>query len=257
MNREEALRIWAPQSSPWGGWTKRVLFSFMSDPLPDQKASVTGGWKAADSSDAAIVVELGGAEAVLAGLELAKCGYRPIPLFNACPYALDMVGDEAPALVNVMGILRALEANTEELDRMRLAESARPAFLLDANRSKGPLFPGAAIFDNRSIVRQSDVPSGKVFRAAGIQRVILVREADRASGSVAADMYSILLSWQNDGLQIETQGYQEVWNPGSYTVKRRNALVVAFGQFVTWLSFRTNVLGSFNRTLHSSGGGGG
>jgi hypothetical protein len=255
VNREEALTIWAPHNSQWGAWTKPVLFSFMSDPLPEQAALMDRGWKAIASSDVAIVVELPGTEAVIAGLQFAKFGYRPIPLFNACPYALDTSmfepsSGETSATVDVMSIMRAIERNTEVLNLMRLPESAPPAFLLDANRSRGPLFPGVGMFDNRSVVRKSDLPSGDVLKAAGIRYVVLVRTADKLS----RDLHSILLSWQNDGLRIQTQAYAEEWNPSSYSIRRRNVASVISGKLLMWLAFRTNSLGSFGRTIHSAGG---
>jgi hypothetical protein len=255
MNREQALMTWAPQHSQWGTWTKPVLFSFMSDPLRDQTAPVDPGWKAVKSSDVAIVVELPGTESVIAGLHLAKFGYRPILLFNACPYALDAsvtdfsTGD-APALVDVMGIMRAVERNTEALRLMSLPESAPPAFLLDSNRSRGPLFPSVGVFDNRSIVRESDLPSADVLKSAEIHRIVLLRTKD----ALSRDLHPIVLSWQDGGLQIQTQVYGEEWNPVNYTVKQRNLAAVLFGKLLMWVAFRTNSLGSFGRTIHSAGG---
>lgn len=255
MNREEALVIWAKQDSRWGEWTKPVLFSFMSDPLPDQAAATDSGWKTVASSDAAVLVELPGAESVFAGLQLARFGYRPIPLFNACPLALGashftLGTAEAPALVDVVSILRALERHTGALASMNLSESAPPAFLLDANRSRGPLFPGAGVFDNRSIVRASDLPSSEVLKQAGIRRIVLVRVADKLSH----DLYAVLMSWQRGGLQIQTQTYAREWNPVDYAIQERNAVAVLFEKLLMWLALRTNSLDSFGRSVHSAGG---
>ncbi len=251
MNREEALEIWAPRNSRWGAWTKPLLFSFMSDPLAAQVDQIDSGWRAKVSSDAAILVELAGAEAVIAGMQLSRFGYRPIPLFNACPFGLDDSGANfAPALVDVISTMRALERNTTALYSMNLPESAPPAFLLDANRSRGPLFPSAGVFDNRSIVRESDLPSGEILKQVGIRRVILITAADKLS----RDLRTILLSWQHDGLQIQIQRYGEEWNPTNHSIKPRNSLSVLIDRLVMWFVFRTNSQGSFGRIVHSAGG---
>jgi hypothetical protein len=255
VTREEALMIWAPEDSRWGRWTKPVLFSFMSDPLPDQATPINLGWEVAASAEVAIVAELPGSEAVIAGLQFAKFGYRPIPLFNACPYALDAFvleqrTGEPPSLVDVMGIMQAIERSTEALRSMDLPKAAPPAFLIDANRSKGPLFPGVGVFDNRSIIRESDLPRSDVLTAAGIRRIVLIRTAERLS----LDLYPILGSWQRDGLQIQAQAYAEDWHPVNFSIKHRNVLSVNFAKILMWLAFRTNSLGSFGRFVHSAGG---
>jgi hypothetical protein len=253
MNREQGLLIWAPKLSPWGAWTKPVLFSFMSDPLPQQVALTDTRSKFVASRETAILVELPGTETVVTGLQLASSGYQPIPLFNASPYALDSSSfgtGELPALVDVMSIMRALERYTEYLNSMNLPDSAPPAFLLDANRSKGPLFPPAEVFDNRSIVRASDLPSGELLNQAGIRRVILLRTTDRLS----RDLHPIVWSWHNFGLQIQIQHYAEEWDPQDYQIEHRNMFVVLFEKVLMWVSFRTNSIGSFGRTIHSAGG---
>jgi hypothetical protein len=258
VNREEALMIWAPQNSLWSSWTKPVLFSFMSDPLPEQAASVDHAWNAETSRDTAIIVELLGAETVVAGLHLARFGYRPVPLFNACPLALDIAPfefplGEPPPLVDVASIVHAMESYTSALGSINLPDAAPPAFLLDANRSQGPLFPPVGAFDNRSIVRESDLPNGEELKRGGIRRVILVRETD----TLACDLYRILRSWQSDGLQVQTQAYAQVWSPVDYVVKSRNPLSDLLDKVLMWVSFRTNSLGSFGRTIHLAGGSGG
>lgn len=258
MNREEALDIWAPHNSRWGGWTKPTLFSFMSDPLPDQAESVDNGWRAILAPDTAILVELAGEEVVRVGLQLARSGYRPVPLFNACPFGLEdsrstvftMRPDFAPALVDVIRILRALEKNTGTLKSLNLPDSAPPAFLLDANRSRGPLFPSTGTFDNRSVVRESDLPKSELLQEAGIRRVVLIRTASESG----RDLRPILLSWQIAGLQIQTQEVGRAWRPHNYTVVRPPALSTLLDKLVTWFLFRTNSRGSFGRTIRSAGG---
>jgi hypothetical protein len=260
VNREQALEIWAPEDIPWGAWTKPTLFSFMplSDPLPDPAAASQGGWVASLLPDAAVIVELPGAASVRVGLQLASCGYRPIPLFNACPFGLDDLAtavsrsgaDFAPAVVDVLGVIRALERNTKALESLHLPPSAPPAFLLDANRSDGPLFPIAGMFDNRSILRESDLPTADFLKEHGIRQVILVRMAN----DLSRDVRPILLSWQAAGLQILAQRPGGEWIPQSYTVRRPRFLSILLDKLIMWLGFRTNSQGSFGRTVHAAGG---
>ncbi len=257
MNREEALEVWAPQHSRWGVWTKPTLFSFMSDPLPDRTELADRGWRAGPSQDTAILVELAGQEAVFVGLQVARSGYRPVLLFNACPFGLEedsstarfpAKANFAPAWVDVTSILQALERNTNLLKSLNLPESAPPAFLLDANRSSGPLFPDPGIFDNRSVVRESDLPGGDLLKEAGIRRVVLIR----TPSNLGRDLRPILMSWQTAGLQIQMQEPGREWNPQEYVVTRPTGLSILFDKLVLWLSFRTNSQGSFGRTIRAA-----
>ncbi len=258
MNREEALEIWAPNDSRWAAWTKPTLFSFMSNPLPDRAEFVDDGWRAILSPDTAILVEFAGEEVVRVGLQLARCGYRPIPLFSACPFGLDdpratlftLKAQFAPSLVDVMSILRTLERNTDALKSLNLPESAPPAFLLDASRSDGQWFPSPGIFDNRSVVRESDLPAAEALQNAGIRRVVLIRSAT----TLGRDLRPILLAWQTGGLQIQTQEVGREWKPQDYTVARPHAFFALLDQLVMFLSFRANRDGSFGRTIRPSGG---
>ena len=58
MNREEALRIWAPSHSPWSRWTKAVLFSFMYSLISDTHAATRVDWTVPLLNDAALVLNL-------------------------------------------------------------------------------------------------------------------------------------------------------------------------------------------------------
>src|SRR6202012_1970938 len=119
MNREQALLIWAPKQSQWGAWTKPVLFSFMSDPLPQQAALTDPGPTLVASRETAILVELPGAETVITGLQLARSGHRPIPLFNASPFALDFGAGELPARVDVISIISSCGRETGDSPFLR------------------------------------------------------------------------------------------------------------------------------------------
>jgi hypothetical protein len=90
-----------------------------------------------------------------------------------------------------------LRAGTAVLDKIRLPDSAAPAFLLDADRqgNSSLIMPGR--FDNRWAVVAQDMPSASRLRLAGFKRVLLLAE------KVHDDLAHILLRYQEAGLKIE------------------------------------------------------
>src|SRR5947207_4243612 len=105
--------VWAEPESTWSSWVKPVLFAFMgrvasspSLPAPTHELD----WLP-HNEPMAIVVDLPGAEGVVVGTELARHGYRPVPLYNAL--ALPLEGDEpARTAVDVSSIVGQLQAAT-------------------------------------------------------------------------------------------------------------------------------------------------
>src|SRR5436190_12804335 len=185
MTKDEIFSIWAPSESPWTRWIKPVLFAYLDpgvthppfeEPVPDVS------WAPRPAEKTALVLDLPGAEGVVAGIALASLGYRPIPLYNALPLpfgarVLDPLSLKSVAAVNVLPILAALRNGAEALVQLTLPPEAPPAFLLDANRAgeKRKMLPGE--FDNRSICFTTDFPSVTFLASQGIQRVILVQKS--------------------------------------------------------------------------------
>jgi hypothetical protein len=89
MNKHEVFDAWAPRGSPWSAWAKPVLFAHLQFdepplqlidlPLPDVP------WAPGSGQEATLVIDLPGPNGVWMGLALAGAGYRPVPLYNACP----------------------------------------------------------------------------------------------------------------------------------------------------------------------------
>lgn len=195
MNREEALLIWAPVNSPWSRWTKAVLFGFMPEEIPDLHSSVSTSWRKPFNPRAGLLAELAGDEGVEFGVALARSGYRPIPLYNACPYP---VGESGPSAIEVGPIMRALERETTALKSLPLPPDAPPAFLLDAYRRRPASPPAAGWFDNRSIIRETDVPTAAFLKEHGIREMIVVQ----SKPELQSDLRAVLLAWQEGGLAI-------------------------------------------------------
>jgi len=254
MNREEALSIWAPEGSPWSHWTKAVLFSFMSDQIPDIAPSGGVAWKVPLLNDAVLLVELAREKGVEIGISLSRSGYRPIPLYNACPYGLDATEAEASAsafaVIDVMPIMRALERETKTLKAIALPDSAPPAFLLDANRKNAGFSPERGWFDNRSIIRESDVPSADYLKESGFRQIIVIR----ANRELQTDLQAVLLSWQDAGLAIAEQTPDSPWSPVIVVVPRASTVKLWWNKFLVAFGYRLNSSGSFGRFVHGSGG---
>ncbi|WP_446742484.1 hypothetical protein [Silvibacterium acidisoli] len=254
MDREQAWMIWAPEESQWGRWTKPALFSFLPETLSSQSELPIPDWSALSQGDTAVLVELPGPQAVIAGLQFARFGYRPIALFNASPFApeIKVAGDGgfSNPIVDVARIVWTIEGYSASLEEMHLPASAPPAFLIDANRSRGPLFPGAGMFDNRSVVWETDLPEAEDLQRAGIRRVVLVQ----TNRVFRYDLVGILLSWQTKGIEITTQAFAQPWSPRKVVVKSPGKVAVLIRTFVKWIVFKTNSFGAFGNIAHPSGG---
>src|SRR5436309_8538533 len=142
MDREEIFSTWAPDASLWSRWVKPVLFAYLDSALsqiPVAEAASDVSWSPPPNEKVALVLDLPGAEGVLAAVALARRGYRPVPLYNAVPLPfggplLDPLTNRAVAAVNVLRIISALRKCAEELVQLNVPCDAPPAFLLDANR---------------------------------------------------------------------------------------------------------------------------
>jgi hypothetical protein len=216
VTAEDVFAAWAPDSGRWSRWAKPVLFAHV-DALPAnvpalRPASIQPDWHAGIPTDGtALVIELPGAQAVVAGVSAADLGFRPVPLFNAIPGpAGDMpgagwLGKPLPiAAVDVHSVVRALVSTAPRLRGggprgAGLAPDAPPAFLVDSRRldGRGPLRPGR--FDNRSALSDADFPSASRLQEAGIRRVVVVLDAKRPMW----DLLPVLQGWRRAGLAIE------------------------------------------------------
>ena len=253
MTPEEALEVWAPQGSPWSPWTKPVLFSFLPAQLAETVlVSLEPEQTIPLLEETALVVELAGRRGVDAGLSLARRGYRPIPLYNASPSSSPGTQGpltDAPVLIDVKPIIEAIEQGTRPLSETVLPLSAPPAFLLDAARHDAPFSPDPTWFDNRSIIRTSDLPSGEFLRAHGISQVVLIQ----TSKKLRDDLRFVLLSWQRAGILISWQAWGERWEPQPLRIDTHDFLKVLWTRLCLRLRFSPNSSGAFGRFGRGSG----
>lgn len=249
MDPRSRYELWAAAGSPWSPWVKPVLFAHMdgaevAGALPDFELPAIERLGMADRATA-LVVNLPGAEAVSFGLEFARHGYRPVPLFNGAP--------GPAAVVPVESIMNVLRLATAPLMSIRLDDAAPPAFLLDANRRSlaAPTRPG--MFDNRWIVFPQDLPSSGFLKSQGIGRVVLVQRVD----NVDDDLAHVLLRWQNDGLVIELLRVDRDEPPRTITVRRPPRFGNMWYRLLAMLGLRRNSTAGFGGVIPqppSSGG---
>ena len=238
--RELLYETWAPPASPWAAWAKPVLFAHVwMDASADAATSADVSAVPPADGTTAVVVDLPGAASVAVGIELARRGYRPVPLYNAVPGPAG-----ATEAVDVRSIVTALSKTGAQVRQLGLPADAPPAFLLDAGRraARVPLGPG--VFDNRSVSLPTDFPSAGRLMAAGVRQIVFVQ-----TGAVApqADLAHTLRRWQEAGLTVRRTatgggstalvalsvarpgGFRSMWHTLRWVVGLRRSPLGGFG----------------------------
>ena len=265
MNRDAIFQVWAPDESPWSPWVKPVLFAHPQSPqCPVADGTGDLNWVPAASEKVALVINLPGAEGVLAGMALAGRGFRPVPLYNAAPplyFAVPLPYYPKPTLdpgksvaaVNVLPILNALKQSTEKLAELKLPADAPPAFLLDSHRQGDgrKIEPGE--FDNRSVSFTTDFPSAIFLASQGIQRVIFIQ---KDSIKIQSDLAHSLRRWQDGGLKLERLLLEHPSVPEPFQVNRPSWYGAMFQRVLCQLGLQRSDTGGFGGWLPDSSAGG-
>ena len=211
VKKNEVWETWAPTGGEWSLWARPVLFAQMDDGklagVSDIPASAIQMIKTPEfASDAAMIVDLPGADSVTAGLALALKGYRPVPLYNGCTGAHEVVDQSA--------IMEWLAGGARLLGGQWLKD-APPAFLLDSWRMTArEVRPGD--FDNRWRIFPQDFPAAEMLVGKGIRRVVLIRKRRLMP---AADLVGVLTRWQAAGIRIEAFDMEKSLPPTPFVVK--------------------------------------
>ena len=218
MDPRVIYETWAPPDALWSPWAKPVLFAHLGElgALPPvEMTEVRSEWKAASADRPALILDLPGLESIRLGLELIQLGYRPVPLFNACPDTRGIESDVAREAVPVKPLLSALLQGTHRLKSAALALDAPPAFLLDANRLglDQPIGPG--VFDNRSVVFPTDFPSANFLATRGILDAQVVHR-----GALQRDLLDVLQIWRRQGISLSHIDLAASGAPGPLTWSR-------------------------------------
>lgn len=197
VDRHTVFEVWSPDGAAWARWVKPVLFAALPrdlPPVPDVRMLTIN--ELAGVSATAIVVELPGPYAVDWGVQLARQGWRPIPLFVGSPAPIPESGEPREAVVDVESILGRLVEATDTLKRLNLPPKAPPAFLVDSERGAAPHL-SAGMWDNRSLHFEADFPSAVFLKEHGITSVIRI-----ATGDPPLDLARVLRKWHDGGIEL-------------------------------------------------------
>ncbi len=255
MKPAELYKLWAPDDSIWSNWAKPVLFADHAfDDLPlssmtDWK-SLNCAWAPANDGNTAIVLDLAGADSVWYAMALAQRGFRPVPLFN---------GTAGPTmggfpLVDVLPIVKALHAATEDLMTFRWQPASAPVFLLDSNRFGGGTIVSPGRYDNRWWVFPQDFPSANFLLSQNIRSVVLVQYN---SADPRRDLAHILRRWQDAGIQIFSCGKDDQNQPVLLQVNKPANFRNLWYRAMVLAGLRRNSTGGFGAVVpepSSSGG---
>jgi hypothetical protein len=217
VRRETIYDIWIPPDGAWSLWARPVLFAEM----PEEEAEATAeagrppgpaidvSWAPPARENVLLVLDLPGEDAVHAGLELAGHGYRPVPAYNACTDAREVVPQRP--------IQQALRQGAPYLRSLNLPAGAPPTFLLDANRMARGADVRPGRFDNRWQVFPQDFPSAPLLLGRGVTRALLVQVGSRVPRDDLAD---VLRGWQDAGLEVWAKGLLDGAPPAPIRVAR-------------------------------------
>lgn len=202
MTDKELYRIWAPLGKRWIEWVRPVPFVEIHEHSKGYNYTLfevpAVDFPEAKFADAALIVDLPGAESVGMGIALAKDGYRPIPAFNGTieqPGARTTVDNQSVG----MGLIRG----AVELQKIELKDDALPAFLLDSNRLHRHRID-VTVFDNSWDIYPQDMPSADYFIQNGIRKIVVIGDF------LARDLKKILYDYQKKKIEIYfKKGYND------------------------------------------------
>jgi hypothetical protein len=270
MNKEQIYSVWAPGGSVWSKWVKPVLFAYMTDStrgLGDSQPDEWGMSVPAASSATGIVIDLDGPRGVSFGMRVARKGYRPVPLYNACPREKlspspdeparlglgidlgDLRPQRYPPVVDVGSIVSALAGATDELRDLKVPGFAPPAFLLDWRRGGIGKKVSLGMFDNRSVIFPSDFPSAAFLKERGIRTMVVVSETLAPD----FDLTAVLRGWVEGGLDIKIQVPGPLWSPEPISLPAPSLLRSAWFWLHSHLGLQRNLSGGYGRVRRASG----
>jgi hypothetical protein len=248
MNGSELFDLWAPADAVWSPWAKPLLFAAAMNPappvppvlpVPPAPPAPRAPVRIPASGSMAVIVDLPGSWSVEAGLDLAREGFRPVPLFNGAGHA--------GALVKVEPIVAALRGGASTLRDLHLTAEAVPAFLLDADRARpqGKAAPGS--YDNRWLVFPQDFPSASFLQSRRIARVLLLQEAGRTQP--AEDLAHVLRRWQEAGLEMLLAHPGEGGPPIPFQVQKPSRFRALSYRALALLGVHRNSAGGFGSVI--------
>jgi hypothetical protein len=240
MNSWQLFDCWAPVSSEWSRWAKPILFAQSEPPaIGLSRAEFASELKLTFDPGLAVILDLPGVESIAVGLQLARKGFRPVPLFNGASSLSEIVKTSQ---------VRQLLADTgPELATLPLNPLAPPVFLLDALRDGNGIQPRPGGFDNRWMVFPQDFPSARYLAGRGIHRIVLVQEIGR--NAPREDLAHVLLRYQEAGLALSSLPAIASADPAPLHVARPPQYRLLWQRALAMLGLRRNSAGGFGSVI--------
>lgn len=200
MTNKEVYKIWAPYHKKWTNWVRPVPFIYLDENINEfiDYNIPHINYLSEILDNTAIIIDINGIDSIKEGIELAKIGYRPIPIFNGTSpnKALSTTNNKLIEPLLIWGAL--------ELQKIKLKDDSLPVFLLDDNRLNRYKI-NRGIFDNSWDVYYQDLPSSKYFLNNNINK-ILVR-----ANKINKDLNKILYDYQKNNIKILfTNGFDPI-----------------------------------------------
>ena len=237
---EETFAAWTPSGVVWSEWAKPVAFvnaHQLSAASPDA-APVDLRVPLAFDSATAVIVDLPGAEAVQAGLQLAERGFCPVPLFNGT--------SGLSAAIDVQPIVRALVDGAAQLKARPPAPAAPPAFLLDSRRRGTGVTLKPGVYDNRWVTFPQDFPSGALLVNRGIRNATLLQ---RGNPPIEPDLAHVLRRWQEHGVTLRTIDVSTGQTTEGVTIPKPSGFKLAWYAAIALLGLRRSNVGGFGSAI--------
>lgn len=201
MTNKDIFKIWSPSNARWTNWVRPVSFIAIGNVKKFEPTNITLPYislmKEIDN-DTAIIVDLPDTQSIEVGIQLAKKGYRPIPIYNG---TIEQQG--ARATTDNHSILDPLVWGAFELLKINLKDNAPPAFLTDANRLQRHRIDNS-VFDNSWDVYHQDLPTEEYFLKHDIAKIVVI------SNKLSKDLKKIFKGYPKNKISIWwTNGYDE------------------------------------------------
>ncbi len=259
MTGRELYEVWAPALDEWSPWVKPVLFAEIDDfandaafiPMPKEPGLRC---RIEPIRDTAVVLDLPGPRSLLAGLDLAKVGYRPVPLYNTTSGRHQKVPPEKCVLPHVAVLVRMLSMPLAEHVRNTIIGETPPVFLLDSRRLRGGNSPSPGMYDNRWMVFPQDFPSAGFLKSRGITQAVVVQEE---MGPLADDLSHVLLRWKQAGIAILRQDADMDSPPRAAEIQEPSRFRSTLYRVFALMGLRRNSAGGFGSVIPIPGQGGG
>jgi hypothetical protein len=257
LTSRELYQIWAPSESIWSPWVAPAFFAQITCPDGVHISESTGipaEWHESTADGKTVVIlDLPGGDAIRWAMELARRGYRPVPLINGVPSGNPFIRGATNMVLDMTHIVDEICKNTGLLKELALPADAPPAFVLDANREIGTQALKEEMFDNRWMVFPQDFPSARFLRERGIRQSVLVRTA---GSQPQEDLAHVLLRWQEASIQIFLKLVGSPEPPAEIVVERPSRFRQMWYRALALFGFRRNSVGGFGAFFTPYGSGG-